>query len=88
MKFDMKNVLYFALTSVLLYSCTEANRTENGRYLPAAVDKGVIYILDSQTGRLYFGNPHDLEDLVKLQVEGAERIEYIDFVEGAQKREN
>ena len=86
MKFDMKNVLYFALASVLLFSCTETNRTENGRYLSSAKDKGVVYILDSQTGRLYFGNPLDIEDLVKLQVEGSERIEYIDFVEGAQKR--
>ena len=85
MRFDVKNILYCTFASLLIYSCTETNRTENGRYLPAAIDKGVVYIVDSQTGRVYFGNPHSYEDLIKLQVEGGKRIEYIDFVEGAQK---
>lgn len=62
----MKTLPICALLVALLSACSENDkietipirvesfRTETGRYVPAVADGGVLYIIDTQTGRAYF----------------------------------
>jgi len=49
----------------------ESFKTDNGRYVPAVADGGVLYIVDSQTGRAYFRRVGGF---------AGGSIEYIDYV--------
>jgi hypothetical protein len=82
----MRNIFFCVLIVLTLSACNERNKaesiriepirieslkTENGRYVPAVADDGVLYIVDSQTGRAYFR---------RLGGFGGGSIEYIDYV--------
>jgi hypothetical protein len=82
----MRNIFFCVLMVLMLSACSERNKaesiriepiriesfkTENGRYVPAVADGGVLYIVDSQTGRAYFRRVGGF---------GGGSIEYIDYV--------
>jgi hypothetical protein len=61
---NMKKLFFCFLASIILSSCST---NENGRYVPATAGD-LLFIVDTQTGRAYYGFGED------------EKIQYRDYI--------
>lgn len=51
----MKKIIFCFSVGLMLFSCSDKENQENNRYFPLVNGlSGVLYVVDTQTGRVYY----------------------------------